>query len=108
MEWLPVILAKVRNSSSETFKKFATRWAAASVFSRSRSSGFCVATPTGQLPLPQIRYCWQAAAINPALAIATASAPIASALAKSADTRSPPVITREMSEPMESRYFLAR
>ena len=43
-----------------------------------------------------------------ALAIATASAPMAMAFAKSEETRSPPVITRSISDPMSSRYFLAR
>ena len=40
--------------------------------------------------------------------MATASAPMARALAKSEDTLSPPVITRSMSAPVSSRYFLAR
>ena len=40
--------------------------------------------------------------------MATASAPIAIALAKSEDTRSPPVMTRSISAPASSRYFLAR
>mgnify|MGYP002508385460 CR=1 FL=1 len=35
---------------------------AASSCSRFRSSGSWVATPTGHIPVPQIRYCWQAAA----------------------------------------------
>ena len=48
------------------------------------------------------------AATIAAEATAIASAPMASALAKSEDTRRPPVITREISEPAESRYFLAR
>ena len=61
--------AKVFSSDRDTFRKFATRWAAASMFRRARSSGFCVAIPTGQLPEPQMRYCWQAAAISAALAM---------------------------------------
>ena len=100
--------AKVFSSDRETFRKFATRWAAASMFRRARSSGFCVAMPIGQFPEPQMRYCWQAAAISAALAMAMASAPMASALAKSGDTLSPPVITSAMSEWTESRYFRAR
>ena len=45
----------------------------------------------------EIRYCWQAAAIRAEEAMATASAPIAIAFAKSAGTRSPPVITKSIS-----------
>ena len=107
MEECPVILAKVFISSKETFKKLPTLFAAASMFTLERNSLFCVATPAGQFPLPHILYCWQAAAINPADAMATASAPIAIAFAKSEDTRSPPVMTRDISEWIESKYFLA-
>src|SRR5699024_5536494 len=71
-------------------------------------SGSWVAAPTGHIPVPQIRYCWQAMAIRGAEAMATASAPMAMAFAASADTRRPPVITRLISDPAASRYFLAR
>ena len=99
--------ANIFSSSKVVFKKFPTLLAPASLFNLALSSGSWVATPTGHMPVPQIRYCWHPRAISAAEAIATASAPIAMAFAKSEDTRSPPVMIRLISEPMLSRYFLA-
>ena len=64
----PVTLAKVFSSSRDTFRKFPTRFVAASSLNLARSWGSCVAIPTGQIPVPQILYCWQAAAIRGAVA----------------------------------------
>ena len=101
--WWPVIRANIFSSSREVLRKFPTLLAPASPFSLALSSGSWVATPTGHMPVPQIRYCWHPKAIRAAEATATASAPMAMAFAKSEDTRRPPVMIRLMSEPMLSR-----
>ena len=102
-----MIRANIFSSFRDVLRKFPTLLAPASPFSLVISSGSWVAIPTGHMPVPQIRYCWHPRAIRAADAIATASAPIAMAFAKSEDTRRPPVMIRLMSEPMLSRYFLA-
>ena len=55
-EGLPVIRANICRSAVETFRKFAVRAAAFSTSRRFLSSGSWVAIPTGQRPLPQMRY----------------------------------------------------
>ncbi len=87
----PVSRAKVWSSSVETRRKLASPRAASSTSSRARRPGSWVAMPTGQRPESQMRYCWQPMAMRAAVPMATASAPRARALAKSDETRKPPV-----------------
>ncbi len=75
-------------------KKRANRCEASSTGSRARRCGFCVAMPTGQLSVWHARIPKHPIAWIALFAIATASAPSASALAKSAASRRPPVMTR--------------
>ncbi len=79
-------------SSTETAKKRANCDADFSTSSYARSSGFCVATPTGQLLLLHMRAATHPIACMAELDNAMPSAPMQSAFAKSVGTRSPPVM----------------
>ena len=78
----------------EARKKLSSCLAPFSTFSRRRRFGFWVAMPTGQLLVWQARIPIHPIAWRAELDTATASAPRARALMKSAGNRSPPVITR--------------
>ena len=83
MSSLPDSLAKVFSSSVDTLRKFSSRLADLSTSSLAVSPGSWVVMPTGHLPVLQALYCWQPQAMSAAVPIAIASAPKASAFAKS-------------------------
>src|SRR3954454_10474475 len=96
-------------SSTEAPRKRANRSAASSTGSRARRCGFWVAMPTGQLSVWHARMPRHPMACIAELAMATASAPRARAVAMSAASRMPPVATSVTSlRPMRSRWTRAR
>ena len=72
------------------------------------SSGSWVAMPMGQRPEPQALYLWHPRAMSGPDASATASAPMAMALAQSPPVLRPPVMTSSWVIPWAYMYLLAR
>ncbi len=95
-------------SSTVARRKLFSRCAASSTGRRARRCSFWVAIPTGQLFVWHARMPRQPIAWIALFAIATASAPSASALAKSAASRRPPVTTSVHVAPLAPVEVTAR